>query len=265
MPAHALARSRAVGAARVGGGGRACTHQHAVLVGERPRNLVPRVAAVADVVQQHDRRRGLVAPLEVVHHDPGRQQHRALLAALARPIVVAEELSIVGHDFQVLAKLQVRFRRELHHALVVEVAVRSGVLDRVLVRLVGGLDLRDARVDLVACVTPRRAIGYIAYRAYWARGWGHGASAHRHRPRGRSSLWEETPRRAGRSACAAWACEAAARRGSPSSTPSKVFRKGAASDGAHATPADTSELATSRPSQGGATSCLLLDRYSGFQ
>lgn len=125
----------------------AMRYQHAILVGQWPRDLIVGVAAVADVMQEHDRRRGLVAPLQIVEHDARRQQHRSLDATMAVTVVVAKEFAIVHHHTNILTKLQVGLRSELDHACVIQVAVRSREFGRVLVRLLGAVDLGDARVD----------------------------------------------------------------------------------------------------------------------
>mmetsp|Transcript_22732 Transcript_22732/g.69184 ORF Transcript_22732/g.69184 Transcript_22732/m.69184 type:complete len:493 (-) Transcript_22732:149-1627(-) len=115
-------------------------------VSQRLRHVIPDVARVTDVVEQHDRRRLLAAPLEVLEDDPAWQQHRPLLAAAAGPVVVPPHLAVELHRPQVVGKRDVHHRVEPHETLVELVAVGAAVLDAVLVGRLGRLDLRHQRV-----------------------------------------------------------------------------------------------------------------------
>ena len=96
--------------------------KHAVLVSERPSHLVILMCASADVVEQHNGRGRLVAPLDVLQHDARGQQHGAFRPASSRPVVMSEEFAVVCDYSKVLTELEVSVGGDLDHALIVKVA-----------------------------------------------------------------------------------------------------------------------------------------------
>lgn len=81
------------------------------------------MGTVADIVEQHNGRGCLGAPLDVVQQDAAGQEHRLLQATLARAIVMPKELSVVLNRFQVIAEVEVRFSGELYQTLIEQVDV----------------------------------------------------------------------------------------------------------------------------------------------